>query len=192
MKLRFRTLLTGVTALLASMTVHAANSVDMNFSNESVRGRYTQDLQSSPQGRKELGVGVLYNTDDNLLVDVWFQITDAAGSKAPGLDAGVGFKGYVGQTETQEYMALAIGGELYYRPAQSNRMIYQVGLFVAPGIVTFLDADSLWDANLRVGYEILPTAIAYISYRSIRANFDVAEDEEEIDRGAQLGLELRF
>lgn len=192
MNLPICTIVAGVSALIASTAVNAANTLDLNFSNESVRAQYSQEINSSAQGHKEMGVGLLYNTNDNVMFDTWFQITDEAGSKAPGLDAGVGFKGYVGQTETQEYMAVAIGGELLYRPVQNNRMLFQAGLFFAPGIVTFLDADNLWDANLRIGFEILPTALAYIAYRSIRVNFEVAEDEEEIDRGVQLGLELRF
>lgn len=192
MNLRICTVVAGVSALFASAAASAANTLDMNFSNESVRARYSQDVNSSPQGRKEIGMGVLYNTDNNVMFDAWFQITDEAGSKAPGLDAGVGFKAYVGQTDTQDYMAVAIGGELLYRPVQNNRVLFQGGMFFAPGIVTFLDADNLWEANLRVGYEILPTALAYVAYRTIRVNFEIAEDEEEIDRGAQLGLELRF
>ena len=62
----------------------------------------------------------------------------------------------------------------------------------APNIVTFLDADNLWEINLRIGYEVLPSAIAYISYQNVRVNFSLFEDEEVVERGGQLGLELRF
>jgi hypothetical protein len=164
----------------------------MNFSDSSVRLGYSQDLSGSTQGRKEVGIGMLYNTDDNAMVDLWFLVTDEAGSKAPGLDAGVGPKLYFGKTDTQEYLGLAIGGLLLYRPLQFNRMLLLAEGFIAPNIVTFLDADNVWEVNLRVGYEVLPSAIAYASYRQIRANFNVVEDEEIVDRGGQLGLELRF
>lgn len=170
----------------------ASGELDINLSDDSVRVRYGQDLAGSPQGRKQYGLGMLYNTDDNTMFDLWFQITDEAGSKAPGLDVGVGPKAYAGSTETQEYLAFALGGSLIYRPLQANRMVMVAEGYIAPNIITFLDADNMWEINLRLGYEILPSAVAYISYREIRVNFKIVEDEEVIDRGGQIGLNLRF
>ena len=166
--------------------------LDLSLSNESARVRYGKDINSSPQGRKEVGVGALYNTNDNAMVDAWFHITDEAGSKAPGLDASVGFKAYLGKTKHLEYLGLGIGGELLYRPAQNNRVLMSAGAHFAPNIVTFLDADNLWEFNLRVGYEVLPAAVAYVSYQNVRVNFGIYEDEQVIQRSGQLGLELRF
>jgi len=170
----------------------AASMLDLSLSNESARVRYGKDINSSPQGRKEVGVGALYNTNDNAMVDAWFHITDEAGSKAPGLDASVGFKAYLGKTKHLEYLGLGIGGELLYRPAQNNRVLMSAGAHFAPNIVTFLDADNLWEFNLRVGYEVLPAAVAYVSYQNVRVNFGIYEDEQVIQRSGQLGLELRF
>ena len=178
--------------LLTCGAAQATSSIDLGLSNDSVRVRYGKDVSTSPQGRKELGVGALYNTNDNTMVDAWFHITDEAGSKAPGLDASVGFKAYLGKTKHMEYLGLGIGGALLYRPVQNNRMVLSAGGYFAPNIVTFLDADNLWEINVRIGYEILPAAIAYISYQNVRVNFSVAEDEQVIQRGGQLGLELRF
>ncbi len=185
-------LVIGLTGLLVNVGAYASGELDINLSDDSVRVRYGQDLAGSPQGRKQYGVGMLYNTDDNSMFDLWFQITDEAGSKAPGLDVGVGPKAYVGSTDTQEYLAFALGGSLIYRPLQANRMVLSAEAYIAPSIITFLDASNLWEINLRLGYEILPSAVAYVSYRQIRANFEVVENEEVIDRGGQVGLDLRF
>ena len=178
--------------LLTCSAVQAASLVDLGLSNESVRVRYGTDLNVSPQGRKEVGVGALYNTNDNVMLDAWFHITDEAGSKAPGLDASVGFKTYLGKTKHLEYLALGIGGELIYRPVQNNRILLSAGAHFAPNIVTFLDADNMWEINLRVGYEVLPSAIAYLSYQNVRVNFGIFENEQVVQRGGQIGLELRF
>lgn len=192
MNLRDLRILIGVSAYIFSIASATANSLDMNFSDQSVRARFSQDVQGSAQGRKDMGMSLLYNTDENVMFDAWFQITDETGSKAPGLDAGVGFKAYVGKTASQDYVAVAIGGDLLFRPVQSNRLLFQAGGFVAPRIVTFLDADNLWEINLRIGYEVLPTAIAYVGFRMIRVNFNMTEDEQVVDRGGHVGLELRF
>jgi hypothetical protein len=186
------TLFIGLLGLLASHASHAGGELDMNLSDDSVRVRYGQDLAGSPQGRKQYGVGMLYNTDDNAMIDMWFQITDEAGSKAPGLDVGVGPKAYFGTTDTQEYLAFALGGALIYRPLQANRVVLVADGYIAPNIITFLDADNMWEINFRLGYEVLPSAVAYVSYRQIRVNFEVVEDEEVVDRGGQVGLDLRF
>ena len=166
--------------------------LDLGLSNESVRVRYGKDINTTPQGRKEVGMGALFNNNDNVMLDAWFHITDEAGTKAPGLDASVGFKTYLGKTKNREFLGLGIGGELLYRPAQGNRVLLSVGGHFAPNIVTFLDANNLWEVNLRIGYEVLPSAIAYISYQNVRVNFSLFENEEVVERGGQLGLELRF
>ncbi len=192
MKFNRLTLIIGLFAVAVSQSLRASGELDINLSDDSVRVRYGQDLPSGSQGQKQYGVGVLYNTDDNTMVDLWFQITDEAGSKAPGLDLSVGPKAYFGSTKTQEYLAFALGGALIYRPLDANRMLLTAEGYIAPNIVTFLDANNLWEVNLRLGYEVLPTAVVYISYRQIRANFERVENEEVVDRGGQLGLDLRF
>ncbi len=194
MKIHSRCVCVCVGALLTCGVAQAASSLDLGLSNESVRVRYGKDVSTSPQGRKEAGVGALYNTKDNAMFDAWFHITDEAGSKAPGLDASVGFKAYVGKTKHREYLGVGIGGALLYRPAQSNRLLLSAGAHFSPNIVTFLDADNLWELNARLGYEVLPSAIAYISYQNVRVNFNSKqfENEQVVQRGGQLGLELRF
>ncbi len=192
MKIHSRFVCVCVGMLLSAGAAQAASSLDLGLSNESVRVRYGKDVNSSPQGRKEVGVGALYNNNDNAMLDAWFHITDEAGSKAPGLDASVGFKAYLGKTRHLDYLGLGIGGALLYRPVQNNRIVLSVGAHFAPNIVTFLDADNLWEVNARIGYEILPAAIAYISYQNVRVNFSFYENEQTIQRGGQLGLELRF
>lgn len=192
MKIHSRFVCVCVGMLLTCGAAQATSSLDLGLSNDSVRVRYGKDISTSPQGRKEVGVGALFNNNDNTMLDAWFHITDEAGSKAPGLDASVGFKAYLGRTKHHEYLGLGIGGELLYRPVQNNRILLSAGGHFSPNIVTFLDADNLWEINLRVGYEILPAAIAYISYQNVRVNFSAVEDEQVIQRGSQLGLELRF
>ena len=192
MKIHSRFVSVCVGMLLTCGAAQATSSLDLGLSNDSVRVRYGKDISTSPQGRKEVGVGALFNNNDNTMLDAWFHITDEAGSKAPGLDASVGFKAYLGKTKHREYLGLGIGGELLYRPVQNNRILLSAGGHFAPNIVTFLDADNLWEINLRVGYEILPAAIAYISYQNVRVNFSGVEDEQVVQRGSQLGLELRF
>lgn len=193
MKISFRRWLCISTGLLLTCNaVQAASLLDLGLSNESVRVRYGKDVNTSPQGRKEVGMGALFNNNDNVMLDAWFHITDEAGTKAPGLDASVGFKTYLGRTKNREYLALGIGGALLYRPVQSNRVLMSAGAHFAPNIVTFLDADNMWEVNLRLGYELLPSAIAYIGYQNVRVNFSIFEDEQVVERGGQLGLELRF
>lgn len=170
-----------------------AQMFDFNFSDDSAQVRYSSNVESeSAYGRSEWGFGALYQTDDNTMLDAWFQISDEAGSKTPGLDAGVGPKLFGGSTKTQEYVALALGGMLQYRPPQTNRMLLIASGSYAPNIVTFLDADHMWEANFRIGYEILPSAIAYIGYRAVHVEFDVRKGEGDIDKGANFGLQMNF
>ena len=55
--------------LLTCNAVQAASSLDLGLSNESVRVRYGKDVNTSPQGRKEVGIGALFKNNDNVMLD---------------------------------------------------------------------------------------------------------------------------
>lgn len=177
---------------LGVSTPATSASFDINLSDKSVQGKYAMAIGGSAVGRTELSFGLLYNDDDdsNYLGEVGLMVVDVAGSKAPGLELGVGGKLYFADATNGDAVALGLGGHLRYKLTALPRMNFgAVGLY-APSIVSFADADNMYELGASIGYELLPTANVYVGYRHIRADFD--KGAQSIDETMMLGLKMSF
>lgn len=179
-------------ALLSSNA--SAQRVDINLNQDSARFTYVTLIGGSTFGRTEMNVGALYNEDDNYAVDIGLQVIDAAGSKTPGLELGVGPRFYyLYHDDTDSSSAsIALGGQLRYKLPSMQRLSVVGKLFYAPSITNTLDSENMYEMGLGISYELLPTANVYIHYRKIRADFDKGIGEEDIDNGAVLGVDFTF
>lgn len=188
-RLIFVTLMTLYLAIFSGSL--QAQGLDINLSNDSVQINYAKQLSSDQYGRKEAIAGLLYNRSDNIMFDAGLQIVDEAGSKTPGLEAGIGVKLYAGKTKSRQYLNLGLGGLLGFRPLSFNRLIFNISAYYAPSIVSFLDSSGLWELGAQIGYEIVPSASVYVGYRDIHTDIDV-RGERTVDKGAFIGVSMNF
>ena len=178
----------------ASSGLAMAQNLDMNLGDKSASFRYNAFVGGSTLGRTELNFGVLYNEDKNRYADVGLLVVDTAGSKAPGLEVGIGPRVMFMWEDDHDAQgtAIALGGRLNYKPQQMKRLRLGLEGYFAPSITSFMDVDRAYLLETRVGYEVLPTALAYIGYRSIQASFNKGKGTHAIDRSAFLGVQLSF
>ena len=179
-------------SLIVSSVVHA-RSLDFNLSAESAQIKYATLVGASNFGRTEFGLGFLYHEDKNYLGEVSLLVIDEAGTKSPGLELGVGAKFYYAYADKPDLSvsAIGLGGQFRYRHTSAPRIIYGAALFYAPGIVTFQDGDQLFEADVRIEYEILPTANIYGGYRYIETEIKSRKDLK-IDDNFIIGLRIKF
>lgn len=144
--------------LLITSLPLAARSLDTNLGSDSVRITYAHPVDSSDYGRKEYTIGALYNKDDNFFIDASLQIIDEAGSKFPGLEVGIGPKAYFGSTKTQDYLTFGFEALGNYRLANLNRFVFSGYGYYSPNIVSFGDAEEMWELHARAAYELIPSA----------------------------------
>ncbi|MCI0505588.1 MAG: YfaZ family protein [Gammaproteobacteria bacterium] len=170
-----------------------ARALDFNLSGESAQVKYTTLMGATNYGRTEVGFGFLYHEDKNYLGEIGLLVIDEAGSKSPGLEVGVGTKLYYAQADKPDIRASAIGlgGQLRYRHAAAPRIVYSATLFYAPGIVSFQDADQMYEFGATIEYELIPTANAYVGYRLIETEIK-NRDDVEIDDNFIVGLRFKF
>jgi hypothetical protein len=64
-------------------------------------------------------------------------------------------------------------------------------VYFSPNITTFGDADRFTETGVRVEYEIIPQAAAYLGYRKIRFGLSSAPDVI-LDEGIHVGVRLSF
>lgn len=181
-------------SLLTLSTAAMADSIDLNLRNSSAQFQYSTAMGRDALGKTEFHIGALYsdqNHANNTLADLGVAVKDDLGDNAPGISVGVGIKGLVGHTEGTNESAIAIGGMLRYSPPDLSRLGVIGQLYVAPNITTFGDADRYVETSLRVEYEVIPSAAAYIGYRDIQFNLN-AGPNATVDKGVFIGVRMSF
>lgn len=169
---------------------------------------YTSNWGAADYGRTEVTTGFVYATDrqektDAMLLHMSLIIIDETGSGTPGLEAGIGPKLYMGTSEyatgpntnkNQSLMALGLGGVLIYRLHSMNRIVFQGYGYHAPDITAMIDIRNLTEVGLRAGYELTPSAYAYLGYQYLNATFIVNNRNKSRDmaNGIFLGVKLTF
>jgi len=172
----------------------AAQNFSLTLGDKSARLGYGSYVGGSTYGRTEMNASLLYNTHDNRYLDLGLLVVDNAGSKNPGLEVGLGPKlmfFWHGDLNDQG-LAIALGGRLNFKPMQFKRMRMGLSAFYAPTITSFIDARDVYELDARVGYEILPTASAYLGWRRINADFNKGHGRNNIDESGYLGMEFSF
>jgi len=171
-----------------------AQGMDINLGNKSASFRYNAFVGGSTFGRTELNFGFLYNSDKNRYGDVGLLVVDQAGSKAPGLEVGIGPKVMFlwDNDRDAKGAVIALGGRLNYKPQKLNRLRAGLEGYYAPNITSFIDSKSAYYLEARLGYEVLPTATAYIGYRRIYGSFNKDYGSGTLDNTGMLGIQFRF
>lgn len=189
MKLRVAT----VALLVAANTAVTAGELDISLSNDTAQVRYYAPMSHSKYGHTDFDIGALFTEDDDFMATAGMMMSGEAGSRAPGVHLGVGFRAYgVSFDNTNDdVLALALGGEVRVVPPSERRLgIAFYGNF-SPDITTFGDAEQFSDFGGRVEYEVLPEAAIYIGYRQIKAELE-SGPTVTLDKGGHVGLRMKF
>ena len=183
-----------VTSLLAGAATFSSHSnaasLDLNLNNKSAQIRLATVIGGTTMGRTQASTSFLYNDDEKYVFDLGLLVIDVAGSKSPGLELGVGPKLYFADGDKGEAVCIGLGGQIRYKIPALQRLNFGLEGYYAPDIVSFANADSMYEVGFRIGYEILPTADVYGGYRRIRAEFDVGD--ETLDESLMVGFKLSF
>lgn len=180
--------------LTTGSSLAMAQSADISLGNQSASFRYNATVGGSSLGRTEINVGGLYNQDGNVYGGLGLLVVDNAGSKAPGLEIGIGPKLLFLWHDTPDAKgaAISLGGRLNYKPEKMKRLRLGLEGYVAPSITSFMDLENAYEIEARVGYEVLPTAVAYLGFRRIVGSFNKGLGRHSMDQSAFLGLQFSF
>jgi hypothetical protein len=189
--------ITTAAGLLLSGAAASAQTLDLNVSNDSALFRYiVRDTDSTGFGNREVDLGLAYTTDDAIVGMFGAQVVAEAGSRSPGLDAGLGLKLFGANADLDEQddmslFALTLGGQLHFVPPPVPRIGFSLQGFFSPNVVTFGDADRFSYLSTAVEYRVLPQAMVYLGYRKMRAGLEDG-GTATIESGGHLGFQLEF
>lgn len=179
-------------SLLTMSTSALADAFDINLRDNSAQLQYSAAMGTATLGKTEMHMGYLYTSKvNNYFADFGILVKDAVSPDAPGLVVGFGMKGLIAKVNTNNASAIALGGLVRYAPPAVPRVGLVASAYWSPNILTFGDSDRSIETGLRVEYEVIPQAAAYIGYRKIRFGINNAADET-LDEGAHIGVRLSF
>ena len=173
-----------------------ADALDINLSNDAAQFQYIASMGHVGQGKSEVHMGFLYNNSNNVLGDVGLLVENNGGNAAIA-SFGVGVKVVAGTIAKKNTVALALGGQVRLTPTDDKKFGIIGQIYFAPDVVTFGDADRYVETGVRMEYEIMPQAAAYLGYRKIKFNVNVLPspaptEGKVVDEGVHVGVRIAF
>jgi len=181
-----------VVGLILVTTSVQADGLDISLSDESANVVYLTDSGSFGYGGADVGFGLFFNDDDDVVGHANFLVTGNPQS-GRNFQFGVGAKGYLGTLDDadEDVAAVGIGGVVRYVIPAQTPMGLALEAYVAPGITSFSDTDSLTEVMARFEVEIMPSTRGYVGYRLLEPDMDDAGDVE-IDDNLHFGVRFTF
>lgn len=183
----------------AAGSVQAGGSLDLSLANETVRAAY--DAAKVGSGL-HVSLDVLHHTDDGDIASVGAHVVDVRNPDSD-LYIGVGGKLYAFATRNvkdsktnsvKDYNGggVGLGGFFRYRLPQAPAVSVAGYAYYAPPVVAVSDAESLFDTDVRLQYNLIPTARVYLGYRYTGIKIEDVKDRFELGDGGHVGLKIDF
>lgn len=168
-------------------------ALELALSDESAHFRVEAESSLIGYGGANLGLGLLYNEDDDLAVNLGLETTGAPAGGGP-LAFTVGVRGYAAWLDRPDdhVAALALGGGASYVIPANMPMSLGATAYVAPGITTFGDGDALWDINARYAVEVTPGTSVFLGYRLLETDLDGRAGDYTLDDRPHVGVSIRY
>lgn len=181
--------------LLLSVNIAFADSINVELSGKSARFVYASELYGSQYGPMDMEFSGFFNEDNDSMFTAGFLIRNdtldsplviSIGTRIYYADAG----NAPGSTNVK-VAALTIGGEILYLPAKLRGFGFGAFLFIAPEIVTFMDADGFMEYGARIEYEITKQSSIYFGYSKAKIDLETG-GSENLQGEAYIGIGMRF
>lgn len=191
-----------IVAILALSTLALqvnARGFDLRLADETAEVIYLTESATFGYGGADVGLGLLFNEDDDLMFSGAVMVTGHGAGNNRALKFGVGAKLVFAMLDDrnntlvdEEFGALAIGGQIRYVIPSSTPVAFLAEGFIAPEIVSFSGADQYTEYRFAVELEVTPSARAYVGYRKIEFEHEDYPRDVELDDDPHIGIRIEF
>jgi hypothetical protein len=189
-----------VFVLLLAATTARAEGLDINLSDQALRGTFSGSLTNLfPRLSGLYEVGLLLGEEDSRnfqQLHGGLLVTGDAGAERANVTAGLGGRIAVinGDDATGGDLAggaLALGGMIEARLPAFNRIGAIAYAYGAPKASAFGDLEGYLEYAVGVDYQVLRAASLYLGYRQLKVDVKDLGDSS-VDNGWHLGVRLTF
>lgn len=169
-------------------TAQAGGSLDISLSDTSARVGW--DATRMDTGL-HLNAALLHESDDGDMVSGGVHVVDVRNPNSD-LYIGVGANLYGVFTDDHDGGAVGVGGFARYNFPFNRDFGISGHAYYAPPVVSFADVSNMVDADIRLKYNILPTAHLYTGFRMTSFKFEDRGGRYKLADGLHFGLRLDF
>jgi len=177
-------------------TTASAEGVVAMLSGDSARFFYSTQMWGQQAGPVELETGIMFNEDDNYLVNLGMMLrNDNLDSPIILSLGGRSYFASANRTETnQDYkvVALALGLEVLFVPDNMGGLGMGFHYYYAPDILSGADAETVIEYGVKLDYQLTPQANIFVGYQKINADLTDNEGDIDIEKGFMFGFGMRF
>ena len=174
--------------VLASPAVMAGGSLDISLADDSARIGWDATRLSTGL---HLNVALLHETDEGDMLNAGVHVVDVRNRQSD-LYIGAGANLYGFANDDHDGGAVGVGGFFRYNfPA--NRSFGVTGhAYYAPPVVSFGEIQNMVDADLRLQYNLIPSAHLYTGFRMTSLQLEERDGRFKLGEGLHFGLRLDF
>jgi hypothetical protein len=172
-----------------------ADMFNVQLSDKSGRFNYAMEMFGGQYGPVDLDMGIYINQDDDKMAHIGLVVhNDTLDSP---LVISIGTRLYYGDIGNEppgphsKFSAIAIGGELLFIPDNLGGLGLGVHYYVAPSVVSYIDADGFTEYGIRLDYEITRQANIFVGYQKIKVDL-VGGPTLDVDSSTFFGIGMRF
>lgn len=178
--------------LIASlMLVPAAHarSLELALNDDMAQFTYSTGLWNVQNA--ELGAGILFNEDDDLLGTLRLVSTSRV---SHALRFAVGIQGYLGKLDDPDatMKAIAIGGNVGFSLASQIPLSLVLEGWVAPQILSFGKTEDMAELSARIEADLSQHAAVFVGYRKLKTDLERGPKNYKLDNSAHLGIRIKF
>lgn len=182
-------------ALFICLRPAFADMLNFQLSNHTGRIMYSSEVFGRQYGPVDLEAGLFFNQDNDKLVNIGMMVRNDTMDNPVVFSIGArAYYGNVGHAVNQpraEFSAIALGGELLFIPNNLGGLGFGVNYYLAPSVVSYMDADRFTEYGARINYEISNQANISLGYRKLKVDLKNGPNLS-IDSSVYFGIGLRF
>ena len=177
-------------ASIAAITSAAMAGGSLDISLADTTARVGWDATRMDTGM-HLNLAALHESDQGDVISGGVHVVDVRNPNSD-LYIGVGANAYGIFTDDNDGAAIGVGGFARYNFPFNRNFGVSGHAYYAPPVVSFSDVNNFVDADVRLVFNILPTAHLYTGFRMTSVSFDDQSGRHKIGDGLHLGLKLNF
>lgn len=178
-----------VTAICSlPFTVQAGGSLDISLADTTARLGW--DATRMDTGL-HVNAALLHESTEGNMISGGVHVVDVRNPNSD-LYIGVGANVYGVFTDDYDGAAIGVGGFARYNFPFNRDFGVDGHIYYAPPVVSFADVGNMVDADIRLKYNILPTAHLYTGFRMTTIQFEERGGRYKLADGMHFGLRLDF
>lgn len=181
-------LLVTVILSISFMSTAVASSLEAALSDDTVSGEFVTKVDND----LHFSASLLHHDDEADLFGLGLDVRGKPRFTKAIQQTGLGGKVVFFDAETIDGGAVALGGFLKHSFPGANLISFRASMYLAPGVVSFGDADGYFEIGFRFEYEFSRQAFAFVGIKDIDIDIENRRKDVRADEGLHAGVLLYF